>query len=70
MTSFALRLPEHLLEEAKAAAAEDKISTNQLLVAFIADGIGQRRGLRMMRDRAARADVPAAQSNSRSDENI
>lgn len=60
MTSFALRLPEHLLDEAKAAAAEDKVSTNQLLVAFIAEGIGQRRGLRMMRDRAARADLPAA----------
>jgi hypothetical protein len=48
------------MEQAKAAAAEDNVSINQMLVSVIAEGLGQRRGLRMMRERAARADVGAA----------
>ncbi|HXY57082.1 MAG TPA: hypothetical protein VEH76_00720 [Methylocystis sp.] len=60
MTSFALRLPDHLMEQAKAASAEDKVSINQMLVSFIAEGLGHRRGLKMMKERAARADIDAA----------
>jgi hypothetical protein len=60
MTSFALRVPDHIMEQAKMAAAEDKVSVNQIFVSFIAEGLGHRRGLKMMRDRAARADVDAA----------
>lgn len=60
MTSFALRLPDHVMEQAKTASAEDKVSINQMLVSFIAEGLGQRRGLKMMKERAARADVTAA----------
>ena len=60
MTSYALRVPEHIYEQAKAAAEEDNVSINQMLVSFIAEGLGHRRGLRMMRERAARADVGAA----------
>ena len=60
MTGFALRLPQHVLDQAKAAAIEDNVSVNQLLTAFIAEGIGHRRGLKMIRERAARANVGAA----------
>ena len=56
MTSFALRIPDHVMEQAKAASAEDKMSINQILVSFIAEGLGHRRGLKMMKERAARAD--------------
>ena len=60
MTSFALRVPDHVMEQAKAAASEDRVSINQMLVAIIADGLGHRRGVKMMRERAARADADAA----------
>jgi hypothetical protein len=59
MTNFTLPAPGHVMEHAKAAAAEDKVSINQMLVSFIAR-TGPRRGLKMMRERAARADVGAA----------
>ena len=60
MTSFALRVPDHVMEQAKEAASEDRVSINQMLVAIIADGLGHRRGVKMMRERAARADAGAA----------
>ena len=59
MTSYALRVPDHIMEQARDAAAEDKVSINQMLVSFIAEGLGHRRGLKMMRERAARADMGA-----------
>ena len=60
MNPFALRLPDHVMEQAKAASAEDDVSVNQLFVSFIAEGLGHRRALKMMRDRAAKADIGAA----------
>lgn len=42
------------------AAEKDHVSVNQLLVAFIAEGLGHRRGLKAMLERAGRADVEAA----------
>jgi len=60
MSSFALRLPDHLMEQAKTASAEDKVSINQMFVALIAEGLGHRRGLRAMKERASRADIEAA----------
>ena len=60
MTSFALRVPDHIYDQAKVAAEEDNVSINQMLVSFIAEGLGHRRGLRTMRKRAARANVEAA----------
>jgi hypothetical protein len=59
MTSFALRIPEHLMEQAKLAAKEDQVSVNQLFLSLIAEGLSHQRGLKMMRERAARADVVA-----------
>jgi hypothetical protein len=60
MSGFALRVPDHILEQAKVAAAEDHVSINQLLVAIIAEGLGHRRGLQELKRRAARADVANA----------
>ncbi len=60
MSGFALRVPDHILDQAKAAAAEEQVSINQLLVALIAEGLGHRRGLRDLRQRAGRADVATA----------
>lgn len=60
MSNFALRVPEHIMEQAKTAASEDKVSINQMLVAFIAEGLGHRRGLKALQARAERADITAA----------
>jgi HicB family len=60
MSGFALRVPDHILAQAKAAAAEEHVSINQFLVALIAEGLGHRRGLRDLQKRAARADVEEA----------
>lgn len=60
MGGFALRVPDHILAQAKAAAAEEHVSINQLLVALISEGLGHRRGLRDLQKRATRADVAEA----------
>jgi hypothetical protein len=62
MSQFPLRVPDHVMEEAREAAQEERVSINQLLLALIADGLGQRCGLRMMRERAARANPGAARA--------
>jgi hypothetical protein len=60
MTQFPLRVPDHIMEQARAAANEDHVSINQMMLSFIAEGLGHRRGLRMMRERAIRADPEKA----------
>ena len=60
MSSYPLRVPDHIMDQARAVAAEDGVSINQVLVAFIAEGLGHRRGLKTMRERAARADMAGA----------
>jgi hypothetical protein len=60
MTSFALRIPDHVMEQARSASAEDKVSINQMMVALIAEGLGHRRGLKIMKERALKADIGAA----------
>jgi hypothetical protein len=60
VTTFPLRLPDHIMQQARQAAEADGVSINQLLTAFVAEGLGHRRGLAEIRSRAARADVAAA----------
>ena len=60
MSTYPLRLADHVMEEARMAAAEDNVSLNQLLAAFIADGVGHRRAILGLRKRVARADPEAA----------
>jgi hypothetical protein len=62
MSSYPLRLPDHVLEEARQAAAEDNVSLNQLLSSLIADGIGHRRAILALRRRAEDGDQGAALS--------
>ncbi len=60
MSSFALRMPDHLMEQAREASEMEKISINQLLVSLVAEGLGHRRALLEMRSRAARGNPAAA----------
>ncbi|TWF54671.1 hypothetical protein [Neorhizobium alkalisoli] len=62
MSTYPLRIADHVMEEAKQAAAEDNVSLNQLLSAFIADGIGHRRAILGLKKRAAAGNVDAALS--------
>ncbi|WP_426125025.1 hypothetical protein [Pararhizobium sp. PWRC1-1] len=60
MSTYPLRLADHVMEEAKQVAAEDNVSLNQLLSAFIADGIGHRRAIMKLKKRADRGNADAA----------
>lgn len=62
MSSYPLRLPDHVLEEARRAAADDNVSLNQLLSSLIADGIGHRRAILALRQRAETGDTASALS--------
>lgn len=60
MSTYPLRLPDHVMQEAKQAADEDNVSLNQLLSAFIADGIGHRRAIANLKKRAESGNVQHA----------
>lgn len=60
MSTYPLRLPEHVMDEVRQAASEDNVSLNQLLTALVADGIGHRRAIMALKGRAARGDANAA----------
>lgn len=62
MSAYPLRIPEHVMEEARQAAKEDKMSVNQMFASFIADGIGHRRAMKALQERAGRGDPKAALS--------
>jgi hypothetical protein len=62
MSTYPLRLADHVMEEAKQAAAEDNVSLNQLLSSFIADGVGHRRAILSLKKRATRGNAEAALS--------
>ncbi len=53
-------MSDDILEQAQAAAAEERVSVDQLLLGLISEGLGHRRGLRDLQKRAARADVAGA----------
>lgn len=60
MSTYPLRIADHVMEEARQAAAEDNVSLNQLLSAFIADGVGHRRAIMNLKRRGARGNAKAA----------
>lgn len=62
MSTYPLRIADHVMEEARRAAQEDNVSLNQLFATFIADGIGHRRAILAMKRRAEKGDVAAALS--------
>ncbi len=57
--TYALRLPDHVMEQAKAVAAAQGTSLNQLFTSFIAHGLGQHQAFETIRRRAEQANVPA-----------
>ena len=59
MTNFALRLPDHVMEQAKMAATEDNVSINQMLVSFISSRRDWDIVVKTMQERTARANVDA-----------
>jgi hypothetical protein len=60
MTNYPLRLPDHVMAEARALAARSGTSLNQFLSTLIAERVGEMKALAHIEARAARADVDAA----------
>ncbi|MDH7971471.1 pilus assembly protein HicB [Sphingomonas sp. AR_OL41] len=59
MSSYPLRLPEHVMAEARQLAEQDGTSLNQFLSSLIAERVGELRATADIQARAARAN-PAA----------
>ncbi|KGD85921.1 hypothetical protein JL39_27455 [Rhizobium sp. YS-1r] len=62
MNQYLLTIPDYLMEQARTAAEEENVSINQLLVSFIAEGIGQRKAWKALQRRAARGNPEKALS--------
>lgn len=60
MSQYPLRLPDYMMEQAKAAAAEENVSVNQMFLSLIAEGMGNRRALKSLQQRASRGDPQKA----------
>jgi hypothetical protein len=60
VSNYPLRLPDHVLADAKAFAARNGSSLNQFLSSLIAERIGEMKALAHVEARIARADRAAA----------
>jgi hypothetical protein len=60
MKKVQLRVPNDILEQARAAADEERVTLDHLILSYIAEGLDQRTSLKMMRARARRADPESA----------
>jgi len=60
MKAFPLRMPDHIMEQAREASEQENTSINQLLLSLVAEGLGHRRAVLDMRRRAAKGDPEAA----------
>lgn len=60
MSNYPLRLPDHLLADAKAFAARNGTSLNQFLTGLVAERIGEMKALAHVEARMARADSAKA----------
>ncbi len=60
MGNYPLRIPDHVMAEAKALARRNGTSLNQFLAALIAERIDEMRAVEGLEARAARADPEAA----------
>ena len=60
MSNYPLRLPEHIMLEAKTLAAKSGTSLNQFLSSLVAERIGEMKAVAAMEARAARGNVEAA----------
>lgn len=59
-SNVALRLPPHLLDEARRVAKAEGIALNQLISNSVAEKLSTLRTAEFFQERAARADVPRA----------
>jgi hypothetical protein len=59
-SNVALRLPPHLLDEARRVAKEEGIALNQLISTSVAEKLSALRTAEFFRERAGRADVSKA----------
>ena len=60
MSNYPLRLPEHILSDAKAFAVRNGTSLNQFLSSLVAERIGEMKALAHIEARIARTDTSAA----------
>lgn len=60
MSQYPLRMPDYLMEQAREAAEQENVSLNQMLLSLIAEGIGHRRALKTLKERAMRGDPAKA----------
>ena len=62
MSSFSLRIPDDLMEEAKKLAAENSTSLNQFFLVTIAVKIGEAKTKQYFERRAQLADIDAVRA--------
>jgi hypothetical protein len=60
MSNYPLRLPDHVMAEARSLAEAGGTSLNQFLSSVIAERIGEMKAVRQFEARIARADTRAA----------
>lgn len=60
MGNYPLRIPDHIMAEAKSLAAKNGTSLNQFLAALIAERVGEMKAVAALEARAARASIQAA----------
>ena len=60
MGNYPLRIPDHIMAEAKSLAARNGTSLNQFLASLIAERIGEMKAVAEFEARAARANPKAA----------
>lgn len=60
MSNYPLRLPDHVLSDAKSFAARNGTSLNQFLSSLVAERIGEMKALAHVEARIARVDKAAA----------
>ena len=60
MNNYPLRLPDHVMAEARALAATSGTSLNQFLASLIAERVGEMKALAAIEARAARGNAEAA----------
>lgn len=59
-SNVALRLPPHLLDEARRVAKAEGIALNQLISTSVAEKLSALRTAEFFQERAGRADIPRA----------
>jgi hypothetical protein len=59
MSNYPLRLPEHIMEQARALALDSGTSLNQFLGSIVAEKVGELRAMADLERRAARANPQA-----------